>query len=322
MVTTLNAANQLTILEMAKRTRNGNLIKIAEVMNRKNAINKDAPWFPCNDGTGHIITRRTSLPAGSFRSYNEGVSRETSQTKQIREVTGLLEGLSKVDYKLVNNSGNAEQFRSSEDLAFVEGLSQTQATNLIYGNHVTDPKEPEGLAPRLNATSQDMVMDGGSDSADACTSIYVVQWGRKAAHLIHPPDSMAGIDIKNLGVQLALDDNDREYLAYVTDFSIQFGLAVHDDRCIGRYANIATTGSSNIFDEDKLIELINNFESEGEGCVIYVNKTVKTQMDINAKDKTNVNYGVENIWGVPTLVFRGVPVRRCDAIVSTEAAID
>jgi len=52
--------------------------------------------------------------------------------------------------------------------------------------------------------------------------------------------------------------------------------------------------------------------------VIYVNKTLKTQMDIDAKDKANVNYTTANVWGVPTLMFRGVPVKICEGIVNTE----
>jgi len=118
-----------------------------------------------------------------------------------------------------------------------------------------------------------------------------------------------------------LDADSKELEAYVSLFQWRLGLAVKDSRAMKRVANIETSGSTNTFDEDLLIEALNDLPNDRTDAVIYVNRTVKTQMDIAAKDHNNIRYGLEQFGGVPTLFFSGVPVRRVDAIVSTEDAI-
>ena len=154
------------------------------------------------------------------------------------------------------------------------------------------------------------------------TSIYVVQWGFKYVYGVVPRfASITGLAMRDLGVRTVLDADSKELEAYVSLFQWRLGLAVKDSRAMKRVANIETSGSANTFDEDLLIEALNDLPSDRIGAVIYVNRTVKTQMDIAAKDHNNIRYGLEQFGGVPTLFFSGVPVRRVDAIVSTEAAV-
>jgi len=40
--------NQLTLLELAKRSNNGNFFEIAEVLNTINEVLQDAPWVEAN----------------------------------------------------------------------------------------------------------------------------------------------------------------------------------------------------------------------------------------------------------------------------------
>jgi hypothetical protein len=114
----------------------------------------------------------------------------------------------------------------------------------------------------------------------------------------------------------------KKFQAYRDWFKVHGGLVVEDIRTIGRYANIETSGTSNTFDEDYLIELMNLMLDDWAGAGIYVNKTIKTQMEIRVKDKSNVNYAfADGLAPGPVLTFKGVPVRVCEAIVNTETAI-
>jgi hypothetical protein len=90
-----------------------------------------------------------------------------------------------------------------------------------------------------------------------------------------------------------------------------------------RIANIETAAGakSNIFDDDILIRALRRCPANAAGLVIYANRTVLTQMDIRSKDKSNVNYSIADIFGVPTTTFRGFPVRQVDAILDTESAL-
>ena len=57
------------------------------------------------------------------------------------------------------------------------------------------------------------------------------------------------------------------------------------------------------------------------GCVISCNETVGAWLDIQAMSKSNVWLGMKEWAGTETLSFRGVPIRRCDAILDTESVV-
>lgn len=321
---TIDTTAQLTLTELANRTDpKGNLAVVAEVLSRNNAILHDAPWVEANGTFEHKYTRRLSLPSGSWRRLNEGVATEASQTIPVSEVLGFLETYSEVDKALVDSAPNPQAFRMLEAKAFIEGMSQTLAAALFYSNAGVDPEKITGLAPRLNDTGQDNVMSAGGSGSDT-TSIYVVQWGEDKAHLFYPRGAKNfGVQHNDKGQQTLTDANGKKYEGYRDHFEVRVGMAVRDDRCIARLADIETSGSTNTFDEDLLIELLNAMPNDGAGSVIYVNRTIKTQMEIRLKDKANVNFTTDNgLGGVPVLSFKGIPVKKVDAILNTESAID
>jgi len=321
---TLNAYQQLTLLELAKRKDpNGELAAIAEVLAEDNEILLDAPWVEANDTFSHKITRRMSLPSGSWRKLNSGVSTEASRTIEVVETIGMLETYSEVDKDLADAAPNPAKFRMDEAAAFLEGLSQTLAATVIYGNASTTPEAFNGLAVRMAAlAASDNVIGAGGTGSDV-TSIYVVQWGPSRVFLTYPKNSPnMGVKHRDLGEVTLEDANGNYYQGYRDHFQVKVGLVVKDDRCIGRIANIESSGSSNTFDEDDLITLLNRMPQSGKGAVIYCNSTIKTQMEIALKDKANVNFTTDNgLGGVPVLYFRGVPVRKVDQILDTESAI-
>jgi len=54
---------------------------------------------------------------------------------------------------------------------------------------------------------------------------------------------------------------------------------------------------------------------------MYCNETIFTQLQILAKDKMNVNYAPDSPFGKPQMYFLDMPVRRLDAIPTTEALV-
>lgn len=323
---TLPSYSQLTWLELAKRRDpNGQAAKIVEVLNRQNPIIQDIPLVEANDNWSHRTTRRTSLPAGTYRSFNEGVSMEASTTEPVTEPIAMLENESQVDVALIDTAPNPKEARNQEVLAAIEGLSQTLASGLIYGNNATNAKQFTGLAPRLAAltTSGDFpnVLGCGGSGADL-SSIYIVQWGEDKVHGVFPRGSKTvGVVHEDMGKQRVFDGNAKPYWAYVDHFKCHIGVVVRNPRCIARLANIETAGSSNTLNEDVLIRLLNNMPGGGAGAVLYCNPTIFTQLDIIAKDKTNVQYAPTDPFGRPVTYFRGHPVRIVDAILNTEDAI-
>lgn len=319
---TIDSYTSLNLVELAKRTGNGNLLLIAEVLTEKNAMLKDGFWVQANQLTSHKITRRQALASGTWRQLNKGVPSEVTHTQQVVEPIGMLESYSKVDKVLANLAPNPQQFRSDEDMGFVEGLSQTLTDALIYGSIATNPDQFDGFATRYDALSLSNVYDGGGSSNR--TSLHIIKWGERGdgCHLIYPRASESmGINVNDLGEDTLLDSDSNEYQGYRTHFQVFAGLTVRDDRAYARIANIdsgADWETSGV--DDIIIEALNNFW-DLSATVIYVNRAILTQMDIQAKDKTNVYYTSGEVWGHPTTMFRGIPVRLTDAIVNTEAAV-
>jgi hypothetical protein len=321
-MSTIAIQNQLTLLELAKNIDpQGQLHKVAEILTRTNRIWDDMPWFQANDIFSHVSAQEYSEPAGEYRTLNDGVATEDVQTQNVRDVLAMIETYCDSDKALVDAAPTPMAFRNGRAARFIRGLAKTFITGLFYGNNSTNPKTFNGLAVRLNALSGTNVVDCGGTGSDV-TSIYVVQWGEGKVWCGYPRGSGIGVEHRDLGEVTATTAAAKKFQAYRDWFKVHGGLVVEDTRCIGRLANIESSGTSNTFDEDYLIELMNLMLDDWTGSGIYVNQTVMTQMEIRVKDKSNVNYSfAEGLAPGPVLTFKGVPVRKCEAILNTETAV-
>jgi hypothetical protein len=245
----------------------------------------------------------------------------------------MLETYSEIDVELINNAPSPQQARMDEARAFIDGLGNELSDTLVYGNTQATPEEFTGLEPRLGTlATSDNVLDAGGSGGDT-TSVFVVQWGPNQVFMTYPMNSAPNVGIRHrdLGEQTVSGantsgtlHNQNQFQAFRDHFQVKAGLVVKDPRCIGRIANIEASGTTNIFDEDDLITLLNRMKGGGKGASIYVHEEIKTQMEIALKDKNNVNYtadGGDGLGGVPMMRFRGHPVRLEDSIILTETAV-
>lgn len=329
--------SQLTLVELAKRTLDGQHLAIAEVLAETNEVLADAVWIESNQPTSHITSKRTHLPSGTWRKIGGGVKRETTSTKQIEEGVGLCEAYSLVDKFLVDIAKNPREFRSQEDLGFVEGLSQTLADTLfksdsgtIYGTTTGHPERFNGFVSRYNKVSgNDNVRDQTCSDSNQSTSLWVIQWSPRMVHMIYPKGSKMGIEARDLGEQTVTasdspSSSPSEYQAYRTHFKFNAGLAVRDDRCVQRLANIDPNDTANAdgLSIDNVIFMLNDLPYQGKNAVIYCNRAVKADFHILAKDSGNLAVQtVDDAFGKPVQTFLGVPIRRVDAITNTENPI-
>lgn len=320
----LVSTDRLTMLEIARRQNpKGDFAVIAEILARTNEIMADAIWQEANGASYHEIVQRATLPTGEWRQLNGGVGTEASKTNKITVGIGMLESYAETDKKLVELSANPNALRMSEARAFIEGMGQTMAEQIFYGNTAVDGVEAfDGLATTMGSLSATTNVIGAGGTGSDLTSVYVVNWSEAGAYMVYPKGSKTGgVHRTDLGEQTKVLSTGKMLQIYRDHFQIHGGLAVADTRYVGRIANIETSGSSNIFDPDDLITLLNRMPGRGAGATIYCNSTIFTQLDIQAKDKTNVNYGPADAFGRPTVTFRGHPVRLCEAILDTEDAI-
>jgi hypothetical protein len=328
----------LTLADKIKREDpDGGVADIIEMLSEVNPILEDAMTVECNDGTKHLTTIRAGLPSAVWRKLYEGVPPSKSQTKQVSDATGMLESWSEVDSKLVDMNNDPAAFRLSEARAFLEAMSQTMATTLIYGNIDTDPEKFMGLAPRYSDTSavngDQVVLADGSASGSDQTSLWMVTWGENDAHLLYPEGSQAGLQRDDKGEVTKEDSNGHLYDVYREKFEWDLGLTVRDYRNVVRIANVDTStlsddpSSSGADLLNAMIEgyyqLNKIFEmgSSGQGnTVIYCNRKVAQFLHKQAKNAAT-DLSIDEVNGKPYTNFLGIPVRVVDAITNSEAVV-
>lgn len=309
----------------------GNIAQIIEILNQSNPLLDDIPWVEGNLPTGHKTTIRSGLPQGTWRKLNYGVQPEKSTTVQITDDCGMLESYAEVDKDLVLLNGNAPAFRMSEDRAFLEGMNQNMARQLIYGDSSLDPEKITGLAPRFSqltgaANSENILDAGGAGSNN--TSIWLVGWGSDTVHGIYPKGSQAGLHQQDLGEQTLFDANGGRYQGFRTHYQWKCGLTVRDWQFIVRIANIdVTTLTKNASAGADLIDLLSQAVEIPPNLAranfkFYGNKTVRSFLRRQITNKVaSSSLTMDQVAGKPVLAFDGIPFGKVDAIMNTEARV-
>lgn len=323
-----------TLADMAKRTDpNGKVTsKIVEHLTQTNEILQDMGWQEGNLPTGHKTTVRTGLPDVAWRVLNYGVQPSKSHTAQVTDNTGILEAYAEIDKELALLNGNSADWRVSEDSAFLEAMNQEMATTLFYGNEAETPAKFTGLSPRFSVLSDDRTQSGyniidAGGTGSTNTSLWLVTWGDNTAHGIFPKGSKAGFSQTNLGEVTLEDANGGRFQGFRTHYQWKCGLTVRDWRGIVRIANIdvatlATDEGAKLV--DLLVQAYNRLGSRRRlgRPVIYCNETVATALDLQASNKSNVWLSMKEWDGQEVLSFRGIPIRRVDALVDTENPVE
>lgn len=316
--------DQLGLMELANRTANGGVIQVANVLSQRNEFLRGAYWQEANAGTRHKVSRVTALPTGNKRQLNDGVAKESSKTQPLWETMQILEGFSDVDVKELELSPNPGAFREQEDRLYAEGMMKTFATDFITGNPATNPLSMRGLQPRLSTLTTGRVVSGGGSSSGSMTSMYIVKWGETGCSFIYPPNTPAGISVRNLGRRVAAGTTANTQLEVdTTKIEMTVGFKVEDLRHIYRVCNLVVTGSSNVPTSTQLITGIGQVSKSGDtsGIRILMNQDAFNYIDIEATGKTNVVHSGNDPFGRPIYTFRGIPIDICDAITSTETTV-
>ena len=325
----LNQTN-LSYADWAKRLDpDGKVPTIVEILSETNEILEDAVVKESNGATSHRTTVRSGLPSGTWRKLNYGVQPEKSTTVQVDDTIGMLETYSEVDKSLADLNGNTNEFRLSEDMAFVEGLGQTFADTVFYGDTSTNPERFMGFAPRFNDTTAangGQIVDGGGTGADN-SSIWLVTWDDNICHFIFPKGQKAGLQSNDKGQVTKEDSTKGNYEIYRTHYKWDVGLTVRDWRYIVRIANVDNSqltkdASSGADLPDLMSQAIEKLHSMGRGKpVFYMNRILRSALRRQIKNSANVNITMDEVGGKRVISFDGIPVRLTDALTSAEAQV-
>ena len=335
------AANNPTLLDLARRQEpDGKIAQIAELLHETNEVLADMTWVEGNRETGHTTTQRASIPDPTFRKFWGGVQPTKSVTVQVTDTCAMLEAYAEVDKALADLNGNTSAFRISEDRAHIEGMNQTVAEKIFFGNEATTPEEFTGLAPRYNALSgienADNIIDAGGSGSDNA-SIWLVVWNPMWVHGIIPKGSTAGLKVQDLG-ETTIEDVDGSggrMQAYRTHYRWDVGLTLRDWRYVVRIANIDKSNLTNVFNAGtfassanlpdlmyRAMRLIPSFS--GGRPAFYMSRDIaswvarqQAAMGIVSGQTPQEAVAGQN-W---TESFNGIPMRRVDALSADEAAL-
>lgn len=338
----------LTYADWGKRMDEGyKVAAIIELLSQTNEILDDMLVVEGNLPTGHKTTIRTGIPQATWRLLNSGVPYAKSTTAQIVDTCGNLETYAVIDKDIADLNGNTAEFRLSEVRAFLQGMSQQVASTIIYGNQFTNPERFTGLAPRYSTvntansqTAANVLNGGGTGSTN--TSIWLTTWGSDTLHGTFPKGKVTGLQHKDQGEWPVTDSSGNTYQAYRDHFKWEIGMVLRDWRYTARIANIDVTQLTGV-SAANLINLMvralyrlptapamataiqSSDSPRVRGnmgrCVFYCNRVVRTYLDLQAMNKTNILLRLEEFDGKVITTFRGVPVRTCDAILNTEAQV-
>lgn len=335
----------LSMLDIARATgADGKYISIIEILNETNPILQDLRSVQANSGMVHVAAVRTGLPEGTYRAFYQGVESEKATVTQIQESTSMLESFAQPDKALIDLHRNRGDIMLQQTRGFIEGLGQTQARTIFYGNPAIAPNEFRGLTTRYSSygiTSSTGAAVSGVDkhfypynvismggTGTNLTSIWVIEFGADKIFGIYPQNSTAGLNHEDLGQQLVLDSAGKQFLAYTQHYSWRLGLVVADWRSAVRICNIDTSAySSSISDAnanalgDVIFDAIERLPNHGRGAAVYCSPRMHTAFNKIARNRLNLALSLAEWNGQVLPSVNGMMFKVCDAISEHETVV-
>lgn len=326
--------NYPTLLDLSKQfTGDGSAMPLAEILTETNEALDDIPWMEANSTNGHRLATRTGLPASTWRKLNGGVLPTKSTYADVTESMGTLSQLGLADRKIIQLSGNPAQARLNESVGHITGMNHDFMQALFYGDTSINPEQFLGLAPRYtdigagSPENSENIIDAGGTGTDN-TSIWIVGWGPEGVMGIYPKGSKGGLIHEDRGEDLIVAPDGVGMLPMYRDwYEWDSGIAVKNWGNVVRIANVdysdlSPDGTTGAKLTNLLIQAIERLDNRAAvKPVIYANKYVSTFLRQQITNKANVWLSQEEVAGRKVIAFDGIPFRRVDRLLTTEARI-
>jgi hypothetical protein len=318
----------LTLVDRANRLTGDSkkrAMQIAELLAETNDILGDMPYVDANKGTTHEIGMRVGLNPTYWAQMNKGTPAGKSATVTQKEGTAILETLGLTDTRMPNG----KELRGTEMMSAMSALSNDFSTELFYGT-AADPEGLVGLATRYGSTSAgngQNILKAGGVGADN-TSIWLIGLGRRAIYGVLPEGYGSGVRHQDQGVHPINDADGNSYMAHRDLYDMAGGIAVEDWRYAVRICNIdvsasladpANAGIINLM--IRAMRRVPSLKAAGINFGFYMNRDGGQILDLEGVEKSNAYFTSREVEGVMRTEFRGVPLRLCDGILSTEALV-
>ena len=329
------AATNPTLLDFAQALDpDGSVATVVEILHETNEVMADWTFVEGNLPTGHRSVIRSGLPTPTWRRLYGGVQPNKSQRVQVTDTVGMLEAYNEVDKALADLNGNTNEFRLSEAVATIEGISQELVSTLFYGDTNVNPERFDGFSTRYNdlsAENADNIIDASGTGSDNA-SIWLVVWGPNTAHGIIPKGSTAGMQVTDKGQQ-TIEDADGSgsggrMEAYRMHFRMDAGLTVRDWRYVVRICNIDKSltladAASGPNLPELMFEAMELIPPMGIGRpAFYMSRFIRQRFRQQlAAETSQSTLEYVNVGGHKAVVFNEIPLRRVDALSADEVRV-
>ena len=312
-----------TIVDWAKASFRGNMLRVVENLMETNAHLARLPWVQANGETSHTYSRQLSVPTPTWVGFNEGPTASKGSETQLTASIKTMEALSEIEEKMLNIAPDKNAYRASRDALHLTGLDNENASKIFYGDSSSDPMEPNGVMQQCNTlqTTGPYVIDNGGTVT--LSSIYGIQWGEPLNYMVFPKNhASAGLEMQDKGnYPRAAPSGTGTIFVNGTLFRLSTAFVNEDPRALIRLANInSVSGGAGEFDDDKLHEALSYWK--GAPGELYASRAIWYQISKLAKDKSNVSYSMEQAFGnVLVPHFMGYPVFLAEAISNAETVV-
>jgi|TARA_S200002703_G_scaffold7766_6_gene8001 hypothetical protein len=331
----VSATSHPTMVDYVNRiNRDGKIADIIELIRKENELADVIPWVECNDGEGHKTTVRTGLPTPTWRKLYGGVQPTKSETRQIRDTTGIMHAYAEVDVDLVEANGNSAAWLLSENQAFVAGLNEEFMSTFFYGDETNEPEAFTGIAARYSDTSAENGRNIIKSGTTPDTSMYVLGFGPQALHGLYPKGFTMGLKEDYKGV-VTIEDASSDgsaggrFEAHRTHYRWACGLSLRDWRTCARaqvdFSELrGAPDSSNPIDLYDIISkmLARTRRGMTDKKVIVCNEGIMEYLRLQAKSGTAAStLSRTELAGREVDTINGIPVLLSDSLTSTENTI-
>jgi hypothetical protein len=317
-----------TLSDWAKQFNpDGSQAVVVDLLSQQNEILSDVVWDKANGKTFHRVTQGITLPTVGDIVFNQGNTASYGKDSQYDEPIGSFTTNTIADARLLALGNSEQNLRMRGAKRAAEAMNQAWCQNLFYGNKAT---KFDGLATRLNSKSgvlADQFVDGGGAGSDN-TSIYIVGWGLDKIYSVFPEGMPAGIEHTPMeGKQVITDTvNGGSYPGWIDYWNMWCGLVTADPRYMVRIGNIDVSNIRTLSGAADLITLLIDgvsrlYKRDGVKPVIYAGRSVQTALKKQALNKSNAALSISDAMGQITTSFDGIPIRRVEAILNTEALV-
>jgi hypothetical protein len=314
--------NQLTLAEVNKLAGNTDTGNILAELAQTNTFLDEAPWFPSTHGSHNEVLKGKTLGGGKFTRVNTGIPVAGSSTDVFKEPVRIYEGESLVDERLLKGAEDPYTIRNIHDTLKLEGILQSFNHALIYSNEALDPDAFKSFSRRRAAIGK-YCRDGGG-TGTGLTSAWLMELGRKGVYLTYNKAGSPGLKNEDRGRhRVPAPDATGEMWAWIRHYEIWAGINIANERSLQRYANIDADDSAVSFDPKVIIQMKAQLaDPSGRNAVLFANRSVFSQIEQAAWDKSNMAYSISNFEGFgPVVRCAGIIVRPWEAVSENESAI-